>query len=253
MKESGKSEKQKENKGGQPNEQGRRVSEQARGKRTGRSHIARPWGHVCILPSAAEDRQRLEKKPEQAALWSTDRLRGGSGGEAGMCGGHPCGPGESSSLCVQRLPGPWTASLPLGPERQLNGPQPPQHVKHTLLREPGEEETALGMEGGCLPRRASRSLLPGGAQVPHRHTCQRSLSLTCRSNQVIYMSLHHHAGSTAVPWGQLAGNPGRSAVSASCEIPSPVQGSESCPRFVHHSLVHLWAPSLAPLSTAPVC
>lgn len=42
MKESGKSEKQKENKGGQHNEQGRRVSEQARGKRTGRSHIARP-------------------------------------------------------------------------------------------------------------------------------------------------------------------------------------------------------------------
>ena len=48
------------------------------------------------------------------------------------------------------------------------------------------------------------------------------------------------------------GNPGHSTVSASCEIPSLVQSSESCPRFIHHSLIHLGAPSLAPLSTAPV-
>lgn len=42
MRKCGKSEKQKENKGGQHNEQGRRVSEQAGRERTGRSHIARP-------------------------------------------------------------------------------------------------------------------------------------------------------------------------------------------------------------------
>lgn len=122
-------------------------------------------------------------------MWSTDRLRVGSGGEAGTCGGHSCGPGESSSLCVQRLPGSWTASLPPGPERQLNRPPPPRHIEHRLLREAGQEQTAVGMEGGRLPRRASRSLFPGGAQVPHQHTCQGSLSPTCRSNQVIDLSL----------------------------------------------------------------
>ena len=168
-------------------------------------------------------------------MWSTDRLRVGSG-EAGTCGGHACGPGEGSALCVQRFPGCWTASLPLGPERQLNRPPPPRHMEHRLLREAGQEQTAVGTEGRHLPRRASRSLLPGGAQVPHQHTCQGSLSPTCRSSQVIDLSLQQCR-----------------AASASSESPSLVQGSESCPWFIHHGLVHLGGRSLAPLSIAPVC
>lgn len=183
MKEPGNLEKRKEDQGGQHNKQGRRVTRhEVEG--TSRNHITeamRSCLHFMLF--TVEDSQRAREatgtgclvENRQAWGWCQEKRRDrklAEKADVAQMRVPPCA--WRDYLC------PWMASLPLGPERRLNGPDPPHLAEHTLpqmlLRgEAGQEETALGTQGRCSARRAPGSLFP--TRRPRHHTGTRARGL----------------------------------------------------------------------------